>query len=143
MHRCADGSAHIEGDLDVECAEVLETVLQCLAAPKPALDGTAIRDAGQRRHDALLDALKMVLRARTAADYRGHHDHGHRHRRRDALETGDGLAATGTGAVVPAAEARRWASSDSRFYAALIDKAKIPISYSSSQRLFSETSGWP
>src|SRR2546429_1295404 len=50
-----------------------------------------------------------------------------------------GLAATGTGAVVPASEARRWAGSDSRFYAALIDKAKIPIASSTSQRLFSES----
>ena len=140
FHRRSDGSAHIEGELDVECAEVLATVLQCLGAPKPAVDGTPDpRTAGQRRHDALLDGLKLVLRARLMPTTAGVTTTVLVIADPDALATGHGLAETGTGAVIPATEARRWASSDSRFYAALIDKAKIPIAYSTSQRLFSET----
>jgi hypothetical protein len=140
FHRRPDGSAHVEGELDVECAEVLATVLNCLSAPKPAQDGTADpRTAGQRRHDALLDGLKMVLRARLMPTTAGVTTTVVVIADPDTLTTGTGLATTGTGALIPAAEACRWAGCDSRFYAALIDKAKIPIAYSTSQRLFSES----
>jgi hypothetical protein len=140
FHRRSDGSARIEGELDAECAEVMATVLQCLSAPKPAADGTPDpRTAGQRRHDALLDGLKMVLRARLMPTTAGVTTTVVVIADPDVLATGKGLTTTGTGAVVPATEARRWASSDSRFYAVLIDKAKIPIAYSTSQRLFSES----
>ena len=55
------------------------------------------------------------------------------------MESGHGLVATGTGALIPAGEARRWASSDSRFFVSLIDKAKVLTSYSTGTRLFTET----
>ncbi len=65
LHRRPDGSAHVEGDLDVEAAEHLQVVLDALAAPKPAQDGTPDpRTAGQRRHDALLDLCQLGMRAR-------------------------------------------------------------------------------
>jgi len=57
----------------------------------------------------------------------------------DTLESESGLVATGTGALIPAREATRWASADARFYTVLIDKAKTLVSYSSGTRLFTET----
>ncbi len=65
LRRRADGSGRLEGDLTAECAEFLETALNSLAAPRPESDGIKDpRTPGQRRHDALLDVLKLVMRAR-------------------------------------------------------------------------------
>jgi hypothetical protein len=59
-----DGSARVQGELTAECTEFLRSVLDPLSAPKPEQDGKKDpRTAGQRRHDALLEALKAALRA--------------------------------------------------------------------------------
>ncbi|MEP7020528.1 MAG: DUF222 domain-containing protein [Pseudonocardiales bacterium] len=49
-----DGSARIVGELTALCAEALRTVLDTLARPRPAEDGTKDpRTPGQRNHDGL------------------------------------------------------------------------------------------
>jgi hypothetical protein len=64
IHPRPDGSARIEGDLTPLCAEALRTVLDTLARPHPAEDGTKDpRTPGQRTHDGLHDGLLMVLRS--------------------------------------------------------------------------------
>ena len=63
IHQRRDGSARITGELTAPCAEKLLTVLDTLARPLPAQDGTLDpRTATQRRHDGLEDALDRVLR---------------------------------------------------------------------------------
>ena len=65
LHRRPDGSGYGSFELDAECAEVLAVVLTALSAPHPAADGAPDpRTAGQRRHDALLEACKLAMRAR-------------------------------------------------------------------------------
>jgi hypothetical protein len=64
VHRRADGSARIEGELTAECAEHLMTQLDALTKPKPSSEaGPDPRTATQRRHDAFSQMLKLVERA--------------------------------------------------------------------------------
>jgi hypothetical protein len=59
-----DGSAHVEAELTAICAEALLSVLDSLAKPTPAEDGTHDpRTPGQRSHDGLQDALLALLRS--------------------------------------------------------------------------------
>ena len=138
LHRRADGSGYGSFELDAECAEALQTVLTALGAPKPDTDGAQdVRTAGQRRHDALLEACKLTMRAGLLPSTAGVTTTVVLTATVEEF-TGDGLVTTGTGALIPAHEARRWASSDSRFYAVLIDKAKQITTYSTGTRLFTE-----
>ncbi len=60
----ADGSWIVEGRLTGECGAALSTVLTSMSAPVPnGPDGRDHRTAGQRRHDGLRTALRMLLRA--------------------------------------------------------------------------------
>jgi hypothetical protein len=60
-----DGSSRLFGDLTAEATELLLLHFDALARPRPAADGMKDpRTAGQRRHDALLEALKLNVRAR-------------------------------------------------------------------------------
>ncbi|MGX7681658.1 DUF222 domain-containing protein [Jatrophihabitans sp. DSM 45814] len=64
-----DGMVRILGDLDTQTGNLALTVLNALAAPKPATDlghGRSVPDprtAGQRLHDALRAGLKKLLHA--------------------------------------------------------------------------------
>ncbi len=54
----------MRGELTAECAERLLGVFDALAGPAPETDGVKDRrSAGQRRHDALLDALTRLCLA--------------------------------------------------------------------------------
>ncbi|WP_375479037.1 DUF222 domain-containing protein [uncultured Jatrophihabitans sp.] len=67
-----DGSSRLGGELTCELTEALLTVFDSLAAPKPASEGVKdLRSGGQRRHDALLDALKLLLRSEQLPDVGG------------------------------------------------------------------------
>ena len=58
-----DGSCRLEGYCTAEAAEQLRVLVDAMAAPHPAADGTADpRSAGQRRHDALLELVKLAMR---------------------------------------------------------------------------------
>src|SRR5206468_6151750 len=116
------------------------TLITALSGPKAALDGVADpRTPGQRRHDALLDICTAATRSHdlptqaglgitviltgSVADY----------------TAGTGTLTTGTGAVLPTREAKRWVGgSDTRLLAVLADSAGRQVSYSSCQRLFTE-----
>ncbi len=59
-----DGSGTLSGELTAEAMELLLLHFDALAAPQPEVDGVKDpRSAGQRRHDALLEALKLNVRA--------------------------------------------------------------------------------
>ena len=57
MHRRADGSGALSGELTCEAAEYVETMLDTLAKPTPDAETGQrdLRTPGQRRHDALLE----------------------------------------------------------------------------------------
>ena len=72
IRRRADGSARVEGELTAICAEALLAVLESLGKPKPEADGAKDpRSAGQRNHDALHDAMLMLLRTDLLPDCNG------------------------------------------------------------------------
>src|SRR5690348_1183428 len=52
------GAGVLHGDLTPECAEIVHTVLDVLAAPAGPEDG---RDRGQRYHDALQEAMTRLI----------------------------------------------------------------------------------
>ena len=54
------GAGVLHGDLTPECAEIVHTVLDALAAPAGPEDG---RDRGQRYHDALQEAMTRLIAA--------------------------------------------------------------------------------
>lgn len=140
LHRRADGSGYGSFELDPECAEHLQTVFDTLAAPRPAADGTPDRrTAGQRRHDALLELCQLGMRARLLPSCAGVTTTVVLTGDVEAFRSGEGTVRTGTGAVLPAAEARRWITGDARFFAAVVDKATHRLtSYSTGTRLFTE-----
>jgi hypothetical protein len=58
--------------LTCELAELVQVVFDALAAPKPAVDGTQDpRTTGQRNHDALRDALYLLLQTRDVPTTKG------------------------------------------------------------------------
>jgi hypothetical protein len=109
----ADGSGRLSGDCTAELTEWLRTVFDTLAKPKPAADGAKDpRTAPQRRHDALLDALKLTARAEQLPDCGGITSTLLLSMTSEAFATGHGTATTGHGTIVHASTARQWAGDD-------------------------------
>jgi hypothetical protein len=135
-----DGSGRLEAELTAECAERLHVTLDCLAAPTPAADGARDpRTAGQRRHDGLLDALTTLHRSGALPSTAGVATTVVLTMTADAWASGQGLARTSHGTVVPAAEAVRWAGGDYRLMAVVVDSAHAVVAHSPTRRLFTET----
>jgi hypothetical protein len=103
-----DGSSRGEFEGTAEFTEWLRTVLDTMARPRPEANGVKdTRTAGQRRHDGLLEAFKLMARANLLPRSAGVtttvvltiSDH--------ALTTGEGTATTGHGVILDAREAQR------------------------------------
>jgi hypothetical protein len=72
LRKNRDGSADLAGRLTPAAVAVWDAILDSLAAPRPAEDGTPDpRAPGQRRHDALLDAGMRLLQSGTLPDCGG------------------------------------------------------------------------
>ncbi|PZS13331.1 MAG: hypothetical protein DLM57_16920 [Pseudonocardiales bacterium] len=72
VRRRPDGSSRIEGELTAICTEALLGALEALATPVPAERGARDpRTSGQRLHDAMQDAMLMVLRCGQLPDCGG------------------------------------------------------------------------
>src|SRR6201999_4543412 len=98
LRRRPDGSGRIEAELTPEAAELVETCFDALAKPAPAADGTRDpRTPGQRRHDALLDMLTLVLKAQLLPKTAGVTATIILHLGAEAFVTGQGTATTGHG----------------------------------------------
>jgi hypothetical protein len=122
-----------------ELTELLLTHCDALAKPRPETDGVRDpRTAGQRRHDALLDALKLNLRAQQLPSIGGITATLVMTMTAESYLTGHGLARTGHGALLPVAEAMRIAAGDYRLMNVVLDRTKGITAYSSIQRLFTE-----
>jgi hypothetical protein len=108
-----DGSGRLTGNCTAELTEWLRTVFDTLARPKPAADGAKDpRTAPQRRHDALLEALKLTARAELLPDCAGITSTLLLTMTQEAFATGQGTATTGHGTLVHAKTARQWAGDD-------------------------------
>jgi hypothetical protein len=135
-----DGSAQLEGELTAQCTEWLLSVLDTLAKPRPETDGIKEpRTPGQRRHDALLTGLAMVMRAELLPHCAGITTTVLLTMTQDAYQTGDGTAVTGHGILLPAAEARRWIGGDARILPITMTKTKQVTAYGTARGLFTET----
>jgi hypothetical protein len=103
----------LTGNCAAELTEWLRTMFDTLARPKPAADGAKDpRTAPQRRHDALLEALKLTARAELLPDCGGITSTLLLNMTREAFCTGEGTATTGHGTLVHASTARQWAGDD-------------------------------
>ncbi|HEU5267601.1 MAG TPA: DUF222 domain-containing protein, partial [Jatrophihabitans sp.] len=123
-----------------ECTERLLGVVDALGAPKPEVGGQRDpRSAAQRRHDALLDALKLLPLADALPTAAGVATTVIVTMDAAAYRTGRGIARTSHGATVPAAEALKWAGGDLRLLTVALDSMGRVEAQSSTARLFSET----
>ena len=117
-----DGSAALGGELTAECAERLLGVFDALGAPKPETNGVKDpRSAGQRRHDALLDALTRLARSDTLPTSAGVATTVIVTVDADTWRTGHGCASTSHGALVPAETALGWGGADQRLVLDAVD----------------------
>jgi hypothetical protein len=134
-----DGSSHGEFDATAELTELLLTHFDALAAPQPERDGVKDpRTPGQRRHDALLESLKLVLRAELLPTVTGVTATIVVTMTDEAYRTGKGLARTSHGSWIPTQEALGWAGGDMRLMAVVMNSIKGVTAYSSAHRLFTE-----
>ncbi len=133
----ADGSGHLEGELTAPCMQALLAVLDPLAGPAPAEDGTPDpRTAAQRRHDGLEAALRLVLRAKELPDVGGTVATVLLTATVDQWDSETGLVTTGHGSLISVAQAKRITGGDPLVVPVVIGKADGIIAYSTGQRLF-------
>ena len=92
-----------------------------MAAPRPESDPAKDpRSAGQRRHDALLELVKLAMRTRQLPHAGGMTATIVLTMDTQAYATGVGTATTGHGYTIPADVAKRWAGDDARMIAVLL-----------------------
>jgi hypothetical protein len=140
LHQRPDGSCSGSFEGTAEFAEFLQTTFDAFARPTPAVDGvTDARSAGQRRHDALLEALKLTIRARALPSIAGVTATIVLTMTAEDFAARTGLARTGHGALLPVPEAMRITGGEYRLMNVVIDKTRGITAYSSTARLHSET----
>ena len=127
------------GSGTAELAEFLQVTFDVLAAPQPETKcGKDRRTPGQRRHDALLDALKITVGSGTLEKAGGVLATVVLTMTAETYATGDGFALTGHNALVPVKEALSWAGGDYRLMITALNSLKAVVAYSSSHRFFTE-----
>jgi hypothetical protein len=133
----ADGSVHGSFDLTASCGERLLTVLDSLARPLPAADGSADpRTPGQRRHDGFEDALDRLLRDGGLPATGGVSTTVLLTISEDQVRERIGLARTGHGALISVRQALQLAA-DAKVVPVVFAGADELASYGSAQRLAS------
>ena len=144
IHQRPDGSSSGSFALTAHATEALLTVLDVTAAPRPSTAGPEAdglkdrRTAGQRRHDGLLDALLLTLRADQLPTCNGVATTILLTMTADQAETRTGLSTTGHGATIPVEQALRIAGGDARVFPVIFDQTRRVESYGASHRIFTE-----
>ena len=139
LHRRADGSGTIAGELTCEAAEYVETLLDTLAKPHTDADGARDpRTPGQRRHDALLEGLKLLYQSGELPTANGCATTLVLTATVDQFADGTGIVQTSHGYAVPTAVADRWLDPKAKAILVLLSKTKSILAYSDQQRLFTE-----
>jgi uncharacterized protein DUF222/HNH endonuclease len=146
----ADGSAHVQAELEPDCAEALLTVLDTLARPDPAAttrdaDGEGaqadvvaqpdLRTPGQRRHDGLRDGLLTLIRSDQLPACGGVSSTIVLTVTADDFAAGTGVAQTGHGALIPTADVRRMAGG-AQLIPVLLSRTKRIEAYGRTRRFF-------
>lgn len=133
----AGGMHRLTGDLDPTCAALASSVLNALSAPQPTeAGGPDDRTPAQRRHDALASVCRLALRAGELPRTGGIPATVLITLTADQLRSGQGLAETSTGQLLPVADALRLA--DQADLAMLFtDAAGQPLNLHRSRRLAS------
>ena len=135
-----DGSSSLRGELDAITTESLLAVLDTLARPRPADESGQPdrRSAAQRRHDALGEAMRMLLRSDALPACGGVSASIIITLSAEQLTTRDGLATTGHGASIGVGQALSLAG-DAQYQAVALDTLKQITAYSSTHRIFTQT----
>lgn len=140
----SDGSSSGAGEFTAELTERLLVLFDSVAAPKPAqqaTDGALEKDprsAGQRRHDALLEALQLIGRAELLPNAGGVSATVVLTMDVETYESRKGLAHTGHGALVLAGRALEWGGANTRLITVAFDSTKAVSAYSNIQRCYTE-----
>ena len=138
IRRRADGSARIEGELSAICAEAVLAVLESLGKPKPEADGVKdARTAGQRNHDALQDAMLMLLRTDLLPDCNGVAATILITMTDQQYQNGTGIVRTGQGAYL-STELALTLHGDARLVPIIFGSTKQVSAYGTSHRIFTE-----
>ena len=140
LHRRADGTGTLSGELICEAAEYVHTLFDTLAKPKldPETGRRDLRTPGQRNHDALLEAMKLLFAAGTLPSVNGCATTLVLHADVDDFARGQGVAWTAHGAGVPMQTAKGWLDPEARALLALLSKTRGIVAYSDKHRLFTE-----
>ena len=144
LRRRPDGSGTLTGELTCEAAEYVETLLDTLAKPTPdpqtgATTGQRdLRTPGQRRHDALLEAMKLLFASDRLPSVNGCATTLVLRAEVDDFATNQGLAWTAHGVAVPIDVAKQWLDPEARALLVLLSKTKGIVAYSDKHRLFTE-----
>ncbi|MDQ2882089.1 MAG: HNH endonuclease [Actinomycetota bacterium] len=105
-----DGRLGLEGHLEPEHSAAFRTLIEQLAAPRPATDGIPdARSTEQRNADALLEVCGLARAAQDCPSTAGEPPHLTVTIDWDALRTGLGVATLDYGTQISAAQARQWA----------------------------------
>jgi len=133
-----DGSSHLDAELTAICTEALLTVLDTLARPAPAEDGAKDpRTAGQRHHDAVQDAMLMLLRTNLLPECGGVAATILLTITDEQIQTHHGTVTTGHGAHI-SAELALTLAGDARIMPVVLDKTRQITEYGSTHRIFTE-----
>src|SRR6266567_7231598 len=137
LHRHPDGSGDVRAHLTPACYALWETILEPLARKRPD-DGCGpdLRSPGQRRHDALEDAAKRLLRTGELPSTAGVVTTLMITMTLDQLETRAGQATTGHGGQISIAEALRLAA-DGKALPVVLNAAGGILAYGRARRLAS------
>jgi hypothetical protein len=139
VHQRPDGSCSGTFEGTAEFAEFLLLTFDALGKPKPEIDGCKDpRTAAQRRHDALLEGLKLNVRAQQLPSVAGVTATIVLTMTAEDFERRAGLARSGHGALIPVPEAIRISAGEYRLMNVVIDKTKGITAYSDTARLYSQ-----
>jgi hypothetical protein len=132
-----DGSGRLQAQLTGEAAAVWTTVLDTLSRPVPADDGEPdTRTPGQRRHDALLDAGRRLLRSGSLPDAGGTPATVLLTMAVDELEARTGLVTTSHGGTLSIPAALRLAA-DAQILPAVLDSRGAVLHLGRARRIAS------
>lgn len=137
LHVRRDGCTDVTGRLTPSATAIWQTILDALSAPEPAADGARDpRTAGQRRHDALVDAGERLLRSGDIPDSGGVPATVIVTLTLDQLQTRTASATTVHGVDIPVADLLRRAA-EAEVIPVVINSAGGVVAYGRTRRLAS------
>jgi hypothetical protein len=139
IRRREDGSVVITGEGTAELGELLATGFDALAGPRPAVEGLKdTRTLEQRQHDALIELIRLAMRADQLPDAGGVSTTIVLTATAEDWAAGTGITRTGHGTLLDTDEAHRWACGDSRIIGVALERMRSITAYGECQRLFTE-----